>query len=153
MQVRQAKEADLLSIKELYRPLDADAEFYQPGIFRCIDRPEDFIIGIINDEKADFLLLDVDGKSIGFALLQEKETPNISCLVKHRFLYILDFVIAGEYRGKGYGAFLLDAAKEWGRKRNLAFLRLSVFPQNKKGIEFYKNQGLSETMVTMGCSL
>lgn len=153
VQVRQAEAIDIPHIRKLYRILDADAESYQPENFRCIDRPEDFLAGIIEDEKADFLLLDLDGKAIGFALVQERETPAISCLVQHRFMYILDFVIAEEYRSKGYGGTLLEAAKEWGRKRDLTRLRLSVFPNNKRGIEFYEGQGLRETMKTMECSL
>jgi len=98
-------------------------------------------------------VIEAENKIIGFALVQEKETSNISCLKTERYLYILDLVIAEEYRNKGYGGFLLEVSKEWGGKRNLGFLRLSVFPDNHDGIKFYEIHELKTTMQTMECKL
>lgn len=153
MKVRKAIANDLPIIKTLYWLLDTDAVYYQSNHFVRTERPDDFILDIINNEKSDFLLGEVDNKTIGFALLMEKETSNISCLKKERYAYILDYVIAEEYRSKGYGSLLMESSKEWGRKKNLDFLRLSVFPENHKGIKFYEKQGLKTTMNTMEFSL
>lgn len=151
--VREATTNDLPKIKELYWVLDTDAIYYQPEHFIRTDRPNEFLLSIINNEKSDFLLAEVHNKVIGFSLVQERETGNLSCLKKEHYAYILDFVIAEEYRSKGYGTYLLQASKQWARNRKLGFLRLSVFPQNHKGIEFYKKQGLKTTMQTMECTL
>ncbi|GKX32272.1 hypothetical protein SH1V18_47520 [Vallitalea longa] len=153
MIVRKATTDDLSIIKKLYWLLDTDAIYYQPDHFMLSERPDDFILDKINNEKTDFLLGEIDDETIGFILIIEKETPNISCLKKERYAYIFDFVIAEEYRSKGYGALLMQFSKEWGRERNLDSLKLSVFPDNYRGIEFYKKQGLITTMHTMKCSL
>lgn len=153
MKIRKAAEGDIHIIRELYWLLDTDAVYYQPEHFLRVERPEEFILNIINDEKSDFLLIEDDNKVIGFSLVQEKVTSNISCLKQENYMYILDFVIGEEFRSRGYGAGLLKASKEWGRKRGLNFLRLSVFPGNKRGIEFYDDHGLKETMKTMECKL
>lgn len=153
MKIRKATESDLNIIKELYWLLDTDAIHYQPEHFIRTERPEEFILDIIHNEKSDFLLIQVNNEVIGFSLIQEKSTSNISCLKQERYAYILDFVIAEEYRSNGYGAELLKASKEWGRDRGLDFLRLSVFPDNLRGVKFYEGQGLKETMKTMECKL
>ncbi len=68
---------------------------------------------------------------IGFALVMEREAGAISCLRPCRYAYIQDFVVAGEWRNRGYGTALFQAAKAWARGRRLEYLRLSVFPQNE----------------------
>ncbi|MFD1176003.1 GNAT family N-acetyltransferase [Paenibacillus puldeungensis] len=153
MLIREATIEDISDIKNLYWELDKDAVFYQPSQFILAERPNDFFIHIINNEKSDILIIEVEGKIIGFSLLQEKETPKISCLREKKFVYILDFVISETYRNNGYGSLLLESSKEWGKKRGLDLLRLSVFEDNQKGIDFYKKNGLIATMKTMECEL
>jgi ribosomal protein S18 acetylase RimI-like enzyme len=153
MIIRTATQKDLQAIKELYSLLDADAVYYQPEHFLKNERPEEFILNIIQNDKSDFLLIEEDNHVIGFSLIQEKAAADISCLKQEHYAYLLDLVIAEEYRSRGYGASLMRASKEWGRERKLDFLRLSVFPENDRGIKFYENQGLKETMKTMECRL
>lgn len=153
MKIRPATKADLHSIKDLYLVLDADAVHYQPRSFAFAERPDDFVLGIIDGEKSDFLVAELEGRVVGFALLQEKETPNLSCLRKLRFVYVLDLVISKECRSKGFGEALMQAAKGWGRERRLDLLRLSVFEDNRRGIRFYEKLGLNATMRTMECEL
>lgn len=153
MLIREANIEDISEIKNLYWELDKDAVFYQPSQFVLADRPDDFLINTINSEKSDILIIENEGRIIGFSLLQEKETPKISCLREKKFVYILDFMISENYRNNGYGSLLLESSKEWGKKRGLDFLRLSVFEDNQKGIDFYKRNELIATMKTMECEL
>lgn len=153
MKIRKATREDVQAIKDLYWLLDTDAVFYQPNAFVRTERPAGFILDIINSEKSDFLLIEADKKVIGFALLQEKKTPDISCLIKKNYVHVLDLVIAEEYRSKGYGGALLEASKEWGRERGLDLLRLSVFSEKHRAISFYLNHGLRPSMLTMECEL
>lgn len=153
MLIREANIEDISEIKNLYWELDKDAVFYQPSQFIQAERPDDFLINTINSEKSDILIIENEGRIIGFSLLQEKETPKISCLREKKFVYILDFMISENYRNNGYGSLLLESSKEWGKKRGLDFLRLSVFEDNQKGIDFYKRNELIATMKTMECEL
>ncbi|PRX29318.1 ribosomal protein S18 acetylase RimI-like enzyme [Orenia metallireducens] len=153
MKIRRAQINDLKVIKELYWLLDGDAVYYQPEHFIRTQRPDDFILDSIKSEKADFLLVEEDNRTIGFALLRDNQTAKISCLQEHRYLQVDDLVIAKEYRDQGYGSKLLAAAKSWGQDRNLEFLRLSVFSKNEGGIRFYERHGLQERMIKMECEL
>ena len=151
--IRTATAHDLKRLKELYWLLDGDAIHYQPEHFLQSQRPDDFLLDLIEGDKSDFLLLEADNKVIGFSLIMEKDPSTISCLKKERYGYILDFVIDEGYRSMGYGAKLLDASKQWAKDRQLDFLRLSVFPKNERGIAFYKRHGLTEKMKTMEMDL
>lgn len=147
--VRPASEDDLSEIKRLYWQLDTDAVSYQPQHFQRLDRPDDFLVSIIGSPSSDFLLIEEDGSTVGFALVQEKQTAKVSCIKPENYLYILDFVIEETRRSRGLGKVLLDACVDWGNRRKLAFLRLSVFPENGGAIAFYEREGLSATMQTM----
>lgn len=153
MVIRKAAKDDIDAIKKLYWLLDTDAVNFQPEHFVRAERSEDFILSIIENDKSDFLTIEEDNEVIGFSFIKQNETASISCLKKQQYAYIQDFVIAEAYRDRGYGSKLLEASKDWSRQRGLEFLKLSVFPQNEKGITFYERHGLKETMRTMECDL
>ena len=152
--LRKADINDIERIKELYLILDKDAELHQPEHFICQERPKEFIEEIIKSEKSDFLVIENENKFIiGFSLVYEKESSNISLLKKQKYLYIQDFVIDNRFRKKGFGKKLLDKSKEWGKIRGLEFLRLSCFPKNEIGINFYKKNGMIVMMETFESGL
>jgi ribosomal protein S18 acetylase RimI-like enzyme len=153
MRIREATMKDIEGIQKLYWELDTDAVFYQPSRFVRTERPVGFLIDTINDAKSAILVAEDERKLIGFSLLQEKETPKISCLQEKKYVYVLDIVISEEDRSRGLGSQLLESSKDWGKRRGLDFLRLSVFEENSKGIRFYENNGLTATMRTMECDL
>ena len=81
MTIRIATAGDINCIQQLYWELDADAAAFQPEHFVQAPRPEAYLLEIIAGEHSDFIVADVDGCVIGFALVMERETGGISCLV------------------------------------------------------------------------
>ena len=65
----------------------------------------------------------------------------------------LGFTISEGYRNNGYGTLLMDASKEWAKKHQSDYLRLSIIPANEAEIRFYGRNGLLEQMVTMECPI
>ncbi|MDR1328236.1 MAG: GNAT family N-acetyltransferase [Oscillospiraceae bacterium] len=154
MMIRKANFDDIERIKELYLMLDKDAELQQPEHFICKERTKESIEEIINGKICDFLIIENENKIIiGFSLVYEKETPNISLLKKQKYVYIQDFIIDKKYRKQGFGKRLLNGSKEWGKKRGLEFLRLSVIPKNEIGIRFYRENGMVMMMHTFESEL
>lgn len=49
--------------------------------------------------------------------------------------------VAREWRGRGVGSALMQAAIAWGRDRGLHKLTLSVFPHNAAAIALYEKFG------------
>lgn len=143
----------MAALQRLFWELDADAAACQPEHFVQAPRPEAYLLEIIVGERSDFIVADLDGCLVGFALLMEREMGGISCLLPCRYAYLQDFVVAAAWRNQGYGTALFQAAQAWARARGLAYLRLSVFPQNEGAIRFYARQGLHANMITMECPL
>lgn len=151
MLIRQAGTDDIGAIVDLFWELDTDAIRSQPEHFQRGERTLAYLNGIIDDEKSDFLVA-VDGdKTVGFSLLFEKEVKGLSLLVPCRYAYIQDFVVKESHRNRGIGSRLMRASKEWAARRGLAYLRLSVLPDNTDARRFYARHGLTEQMITMEC--
>ena len=149
MVVREATTDDINGINELFYELDTDAINMQPEHFKRGVRSFEYLSRLINDDKSAFLLAVIAGEIVGFSLIFEKQTPDITLLVPCKYAYIQDFVVKGSFRNKGIGTRLMDESKQWASKRDLDYLRLSVLPDNMDAQRFYKRHGLGEQMITM----
>ena len=56
----------------------------------------------------------------------------------------LGMAVSREWRGRGVGSALVEAAIEWARGEGLHKLCLEVFPQNKVGLALYSKFGFVE---------
>ena len=153
MIIRKATVEDIDSINRLFYELDTGAIDMQPEHFQRGSRSIEYLSGLIEDEKSDFLIAIHDDEVVGFSLLFTKETANISLLVPCKYAYIQDFVVAEKQRNKGIGTVLMDESKRWASERQMDYLRLSVIPANKDAQRFYARHGFIEQMVTMECPL
>ncbi len=151
MIIRKAAIDDIDVINKLFYELDSDAINMQPEHFQRGSRSFDYLFGLINGEKTEFLLAVIDKDIIGFSLIFEKVTPNINLLVPCKYAYIQDFIVSANYRNKGVGTKLMDESKLWAKNRGMDYLRLSVLPDNKDAQRFYSRHGLCEQMITMEC--
>lgn len=153
MIIRKAEAKDLPAINELFSELDSDAIKNQPEHFQKSERTKEYLMEIIDDYNSDFLLAAFDNEVVGFSLLFEREIRGISLLIPCKYAYIQDFIVKKEYRDQGIGTMLFNSSKVWAKEHGMEYLRLSVFPVNDKGIQFYKRNGMSEQMLTMECTL
>ena len=153
MQIRTANMEDVKQLRHLYAELETDAVRYQPEHFTMGFRSDDFFRFIFENEEQEILVADVDGRVIGFShvmILQQKE---IACLKPQTAVYIQDLDVLEAERGKGVGTLLLEASREYGKRKGADFIRMQVFPQNADGIRFYEKNGFCEMMKTMEGSL
>lgn len=151
MIIRTASVRDISAVVDLFWELDTGAIASQPEHFQRGERSVEYLSGIINDERSDFLVADHNGEIVGFSLLYEKEVKGLSLLVPCRYAYIQDFVVKGSHRNRGVGSQLMAESKLWAKQRGLDYLRLSVLPDNVDAQRFYRRHGLHEQMITMEC--
>lgn len=64
-----------------------------------------------------------------------------------RFGVIRRFIVKEEYRSRGVGRQLLDAATGWAREQGCSFIELSVDVTNPIAHAFYKREGFDEDRV------
>lgn len=148
MDVRTATIMDIDAIAPLYRVLFAEMARLQPGVWRPAEMSRSFLVELIEGERSDILVA-VDEAVIGFAVLQDRDTPGFSCIIPNRYAYLMDMCVAPEHRGKGAGSALLAAAEGWAAKRGAAWLELNVLEENEDAVRLYRRSGLCFSQHTM----
>ena len=101
----------------------------------------------------DILVADLDGTVIGFSHVMILKQKNVACLKPQTAVYIQDLDVLESERDKGIGTLLINASKEYGKRRGADFTRTQVFPQNIDGIRFYERNGFCEMMKTIESQL
>lgn len=79
-------------------------------------------------------LAEADGEVIGSIHVQTS---------RHGFAEI-GMAVAHDWRGKGVGSALMDAAEEWARAHDVHKLSLGVFAHNERAIALYLRHGFVE---------
>jgi len=135
--VREATESDLPAIgkllEELVNAMD-NAEGIDPGIAaRTCEQ-------VLNDASSHILVAATEGMPVGFINFTVRQTilhQNPSGLID-------ELVVAEEYRGKGVGKQLVQAAIEKCRRLGCCEVEVSTEKTNVKAREFYKQCGFEE---------
>ncbi len=153
MRIRVANKEDVEQLRQLYLELEADGVKYQPEHFIIGQRSDDFFNAIFESDRQDILVADADGKVIGFSHVMMLKQKNVACLKPQTAVYIQDLDVLKSERNKGVGTLLVQASKEYGRKRGADFIRTQVFPKNADGIRFYERNGFREMMKTVESQL
>lgn len=153
MEIRLATKMDIQGISELYKELFYDMSKLQPEYLRQAEQDKGFLNKIIEENKSDIFIAIEKDKIIGFALLQEQETPPYNCFVKHKYAYVMDLIVNNSYRGKGIGSDLLKEVKKWAKSRNLDYIELSVLSENVDAAKLYEKHEFKNAMQTMRCKL
>ena len=92
---------------------------------------------------------EVDENPVGFISLrieskvEEILSPNIKCV------FVSDFIVNSEFRGKGIGRLLMAKADEYAKEKNISYIKLSVFSANTNAKEIYNKLGFEDQNVTM----
>lgn len=116
-------------------------------------RNDDFFKSIFESDNQDILVAEDNGKVIGFSHVMILKQKNIACLKQQTAVYIQDMDVVECERSKGIGTLLIDASKEYGKRRGADFIRTEVFPKNVDGMRFYERNGFAEMMKTIECQL
>lgn len=141
MTIGPAKLEDMEGISRLYKALNTDMSRLQPEMFRPAGEDGGFIRSVLESERDDLLLAREDGRVLGLALVQDKDTPPYPAFIQRRYTYLMDLVVAPGHRGRGIGRALLEAVKGWAESRNAEFIELGVLAQNEDAIRLYESLG------------
>jgi len=68
---------------------------------------------------------------------------------KSKYVEVENIGVDPQYRNRGIGRLLMDAAVKWAKEQKAAKLWVSAFWENRKAIKFYKQNGFYESGVEM----
>ena len=124
----------------------------KPEIYNPIAFPKIFIRSMINSLNSDYILIEDDEKIIGYALIEERESPyrEYDSFVEDHYAFIYEIVILPEYRTKGYGRKIIEEATKWANERKLTSIELNVLSNNYSAKAFYESNDFKEYQVKIG---
>ena len=151
--VRTATINDIPAIAELYREQFREMAKLIPDFIKEGDQSTEFIENTIADEESDILVYENAGIVVGFILLQAKTRPDFQFMLPGKYCYIMDIIVAENYRGKGFGTALMNTAKDWAKERDCNFINLDVLVNNPGAIKLYEKLGFISKAQEMYCKL
>jgi RimJ/RimL family protein N-acetyltransferase len=128
MHVRQSREEDRLPLARLF------AAAVDERVWLGTQPPVDVEARAASWLLDGDLLAEVDGEIVGSIHVER---------TKHGFGEI-GMVVARDWRGRGVGSALMEAAIAWAREQGLHKLSLSVFAHNAPAIALYRKFGFVE---------
>ncbi|WP_053957496.1 GNAT family N-acetyltransferase [Inediibacterium massiliense] len=154
MKIKIATQNNIDDICMLYQELFSDMAILQPTFFQSAHQNKLFVQNIIMSPNSDILIaVDHHETLVGFALIQELETPPFNCFVNHHYAYLMDIIIASTHRNKGIGSSLINEVKTWAQSRNLDYIELNVLTKNVSAIKLYEKHKFKNVIQTMRYTL
>jgi GNAT superfamily N-acetyltransferase len=100
------------------------------------------------------ILVALDRDTIA-GLIAMRRDPTVDAMVGKCVVLIELFAVARSFRGRGYGALLLAAAKNWALSHGASLLEASTWPSATAAGRSYRNAGfeIRETLLTFHCHL
>lgn len=149
MEIKTATLEEIPQIERLYQALFLEMSILQPKYIKPAKQDANFIRYTIIEDDSDILIATFENEVVGFLLIKETTTPPYSCLVEHKYAFIVDVIVEKSYQSKGIGSALLDEAKKWAAYRHLDYLELNVLTENKGAKSLYEKHGFKDTNQTM----
>lgn len=135
--IREAKESDLITIRELTLELIETMGDTEGIDIKLI---AENCQNLLSEANSHILVAEIEGIIVGFVNFTTRKT------ILHRGLsgLIDELIVAESYHGKGIGRQLLSIAIEKGRKLGCCEVEVSTEKTNIKAREFYIQCGFTE---------
>lgn len=147
MEIRKATLADTEALRVLFNGALRHMAQLQPRQYRAVEQDTAFIQSGILEDYGDVLVAEDHGKIIGFVSVFAEETSPLPFRVQQKYCDLDNIFVAEEHRGKGVGTALFQAAWQWARERDLAFLQLMTLGENYNAQDFYEKMGMNVSQV------
>ena len=153
MEIRLAIINDLEQICLLYNEFFAYNAEKDPVYCRAGKESGEYPKSVIESGGSDLIVADDYGDVIGFLHIKEAKTPPYDALRQNHYAQIIDFIVTASRRKQGVGTKLMEAAKQWAKKRGLDYIELFVLTGAVDERSFYRQSDFTTVMHTMRCML
>ena len=148
-QVRAALVADHDALCTLFDQLDAVHRHARPDFFRSFDGPARTYEQVERwraGPGSTVLVVENDAGVIGLAVLVSRPASGFAGAVPRLVVEVDNLVVRSDWRGRGVGRCLLEAALEWSRERGASHLEVAVHAFNRDAKRFYERFGFADSI-------
>jgi ribosomal protein S18 acetylase RimI-like enzyme len=154
--IRPALPSDIAALIPLFEELDEFHRLALPTVFRKpigARREQSWLDWLIaGPDQAILVAEGPQTEIVGLIVLIARSIAANSVRDARRFVEIDQLVVAGAARRRSVGRSLIEAAKAWGRAREISNLEVSAWSFNVETIEFYRKAGFGPTIVRFAMS-
>lgn len=147
--IRPANTKDIAKIQVLYKELFQSMQNLQPQFIKVAEQDELFLKDVINDDDKLLLVAEIEDDISGFAVAVLQDTLPYNCLVRHKYVYLIDIAVSSTSRRMGIGKKLLDSVKEWAKSKNAHHVELNVLEENDLAHKLYLREDFVVSSKTM----
>jgi GNAT superfamily N-acetyltransferase len=153
MSVRIANLRDIPILIELWKELVRDHDeialrenpVHKPFLQmkeNAAEMAKDHIAKHVQSEEALALLVEVEGKPVGFSLIMIQKTPPI--FIIDRVGVISDLFIKRAYRGRGLSSLMKERFLKWLKEKGIQHVSIAFFYGNTHARKIYQKWGFRE---------
>ena len=149
MEIRLATLNDIEPIRQLNNEFWVYNARLQPEYYKEADESGAYPKSVIVSNDSDIIIATEGDIVTGLIHVRKAQTPPYAPIVKHEYAEVVDLIVSAPYRRNGIGTKLMEAAKEWGKMRNLDYIELFVLSNAKGEVAFYEEYGFDTVSHTM----
>ena len=152
LKIRRAVEKDINRIEELLYQVHKVHSDERPDIFKEGMKKytkEELEELIENDEKPIFVSIDKNDRIVGYVFCIYQHTKGVQSLIDRKILFIDDFCVDSDERGKNIGGQMYQFIEEEAKKNECSSVILNVWNFNGGAMRFYEKLGFSALKTVM----
>jgi ribosomal protein S18 acetylase RimI-like enzyme len=142
--IREAVPSDLDGVFAVFTLADKLHRDAHPEVFRKPENPDDvkdYLLSAIQEIEAVVFVAEVQEEIVGAILAWQRQSAEISLLVKQIYLSVENLVVAENWRGQGIGQALMAQVHCWAQEQKIKYIQLTVWEFNQGAIAFYEKLG------------
>lgn len=151
MEIRKAKDSDIISIGKLLEDVLTIHHNQRPDIFKANAKKysDDELKQIIQDASRPIFVAVENNTVLGYAFCIFQQYENNNILTDIKTLYIDDLCVDKTTRGKHVGKSLYEYVLNFAKESGCYNVTLNVWYSNKDALGFYEKMGLIPQKIGM----
>ena len=148
---RKGISIDFEEILELKKQIHSFHFSSRPDFYKFSETPieKSEFENILKNESFNVFVAESKNKIYGYAITKAISIENNPLIINHKRLFIDDICVDPKYRKRGIGKFILENLETICKSTGYSYLDLNVWNFNTTAIDFYKRNGMTETIIRM----
>lgn len=143
--VRIAKKEELERVNEIRKQVSKLHSDAYPDVFRSdfCSELQNIVYSMWEDDSSDVIVLERDGKILGFANLKYIDVQDSPYKVSRKYCEILEIGVDEKFKHMGLGTELFDFIKKHAKQKGFSCIELDMWEFNQNALNFYEKMGFT----------